>query len=304
MGGARPDQPLLGLLHLPGGDGAAHAHLEDDLMGQGVDHPRLSLGQLEDPVHGVLGELLAGRLGVLAIQLADLVGGEVTQTQRLGDDVERAGRVRPAGLAARGDLVVTHVTQPAQHHGRGERTALRPCVVAFTELAEDADHAVALYRVDLVEKQHHPARTAAAPLGQRRTEQGARRGMRPGHRRQQFLRPSGPLGGLAEGLQQDFFRRGVVVAGRLGALAGEHQGGDVALGVQLGRQGFQRGRLAGLAGRVQHEVAIHVDQRSRLGKPRSGWEYVVELGITGARGIEGSHLEWEHSHILSSPSLC
>jgi len=47
----------------------------------GVDQPGLALGELEDAVHRVLGELLAGRLGVLVVELGDLVSGEVAQAQ-------------------------------------------------------------------------------------------------------------------------------------------------------------------------------------------------------------------------------
>ncbi len=268
-------------------------------MGQGVDQPRLALRQLEHPLHRVLGELLAGRLRVLVVQLGDLVGGEVAQAQRLSDDVERAGRVRPAGLATRGDLVVTQVAQPAQHHGRGEGLALMPGVVAVAELAEDADHAVALQGVDLVEEQHHAARAAAAPLAQRRTEPGARRSLRPGIRRQQFLRPSRSPGGLAERLQQDRLRGGVVVTGRLGALAGEHQGGDVALGGQLGRQGAQHRGLAGLPGRVQHEVAVHLDEHPCLRKPLRGRQHVVVLRAARAGGVEVSRPRRAHGYMMS-----
>ncbi|WP_212746395.1 MULTISPECIES: hypothetical protein, partial [unclassified Nonomuraea] len=112
-----------------------------------------------------------------------------------------------------------------------------PGVVAVPELAEDADQAVALQGVDLVEEQHHPAGAAAAPFAQRRAEPAARRDLWAGVRRQQFLGPSRPLGCLVEGIQQQRLGGGVVVAGRLGALAGERQGGGVALGGQFGGQG-------------------------------------------------------------------
>ncbi|WP_432194570.1 hypothetical protein [Streptomyces sp. bgisy027] len=87
----RQDQPLLRLLHVLGRDRPVrrHPHLLDDLPGQRVDQPRLSLGKAEGTLQRIHREILARLRGVLPVQLGDLGRGEVAQPQRRHLDVER-----------------------------------------------------------------------------------------------------------------------------------------------------------------------------------------------------------------------
>jgi hypothetical protein len=73
---------------------------------------------------GVRGEALAGVVGVLLVELGDLVRGEVAQGQRLDLDVEGARGAEPAVAAGR-DLVVADVAQTDQREGPREAAGRR-----------------------------------------------------------------------------------------------------------------------------------------------------------------------------------
>ncbi len=96
--------------------GGGHRHLADDFVRQRVDQPRLPTGQLEGQFNRLGSELLPCVSGVLAVEVADLVTGEVSQAQRLHDDVERARPPKPGGVATGRGLVITEVAQAAQRH--------------------------------------------------------------------------------------------------------------------------------------------------------------------------------------------
>ncbi|MBT2228151.1 hypothetical protein [Nonomuraea sp. NEAU-A123] len=97
MNGAGDDEPLDRLVHVLFGDRLTFrdARLADDLAGEGVDQPRLPLAGVEGALYRVRGELLAGGVGVLAVQLGHLLEGKVRRPHRLGKDVERRGADQP-----------------------------------------------------------------------------------------------------------------------------------------------------------------------------------------------------------------
>ncbi len=154
VGGTGENQPLLGRFHVIQSDPLWGGNREflDDFTGQRVDQPRLPGGQLDRPVHRLCSERLAGLGGVLGVELADLVGGEISQPQRLQLDIEGAGGAEPVRVATGGDFVVADVAKAAQRHRC--REPVRALVVTGPELAQDADQALAAQGVDLVEEQY------------------------------------------------------------------------------------------------------------------------------------------------------
>ena len=91
-------------------DGAVGDVARGDLIGHGVGQPRVSGAEREDAIDGGGCEALAGLLGVLGEQLADLVARERSESGCLGADVERRGGAEPRNRAALGlrECVVAH----------------------------------------------------------------------------------------------------------------------------------------------------------------------------------------------------
>ncbi len=78
MGDTADDQVFLGLIDQGHGDGAdavaARGHTEAGVVGECIDQPGLTPGEVPDPFQGRGGEGLAGLIGVLGEQRSRLRG--------------------------------------------------------------------------------------------------------------------------------------------------------------------------------------------------------------------------------------
>ena len=259
---------------------------------QRVHQPRLAAGLRPNEVERLRGERLSGLFGVPGKQRAHLGVREVAEAQRPGPDVERAaaghGRLLRAGV----DTVVTDVPHPAQHDAL--RKASGALVVAGPQLPEHRDQGVADERVDLVDEQHQRSRIGLAPAGQRLAEGGVGAGFRqdvgPAFVQERIAQNARTRGELiqngADGVSH-------VLARGLGGLDVHVHAAEVArlAAVQQIAEGKQGGGFARLPGRVQHEVALGLDQPEDFGAihPCKRRDAVVLRRDDGTFGVEETH---------------
>ena len=215
---------------------------------------------------GIAGERLARLLGVLGQQREYLVLREVPQTQGPGLDVEGAAAGNDLVRGARSDSVVAYVAHAAQNDALGEPPGAPH--VARPELAQHRQQGVADQGVDLVDQEDQGPGIGLGPPAQPLAEGAGRTCLRQEPRpfpvekivsqrrpppRREFRQNGthGLLDVLAHGLPG--FEIGVhaPVVARLAA-------------VQQILQCQQGGGLAGLPGRVQHEVALVPDEGEHL----------------------------------------
>jgi hypothetical protein len=295
MRDATLDQVLLGLVDHGQVDRATAvapgAHVEAGLVGERVDQPGLTAGQVPDLLQGLGGEDLPGLGGVLQQQGVDLVLIEVAQAQRLGLDVEGAAAGDDLGLGAGVDAVVAQVAHAAQHDRL--REALGALRVAGAQLAQQRDQGVADQGVDLVEQQHRRARIGRGPELQQATQAvlGRHAGaavVAPGIKALVIeVEPCGAPEHAADGRHPapDVLARGlrrfdVGVDGPIAALA-----------IEPLHQRQHAGGLAGLARGVQQEIFFLLDHRQDVFEiPTSqGWQTIMHVGPVRPFGVEKSH---------------
>ena len=189
------------------------------------------------------------------------------------------------------DAVVAHVAYPAQHHALREAPGAPD--VAGAELAQHRDQGVADQRVDLVDQQHQGLGVRLAPAGQRGAEGAvaeSRQDVGPDPVQESVALEERAVAHLAE---DDAHGALHVFAHRLGRLDVHVHAAVVARGAGLEEvpQREQGGGLAGLARRVQHEVAFAPDQLQNLGviDPFERRDAVMILRDDGAFGVEEAH---------------
>ena len=222
--------------------------------------------------------------GVLAEQGAHLVLREVGQPQCPGRDVE--------GNVARVDALA-HVAHAAEDNTVGE--ALRAVHVARSQLPQHGDQRVAHERVDLVDEEDEGARVGGGPAREEGPERTVRVGggvQRARDRRDRFV-AQGDLRLVLDGVQNVLDRFTHLLPRGLRGLHVDVHAAVVADGsaVQQVAQGEQRRGLAGLAGRVQHEVARLAHQGEHLAQVDAlqRRDAVVPVGPDGAGGVEVAH---------------
>ena len=265
--------------------------VETRASAQRVHQPRLAAGLLPHGVPCLRRKGLAGFLGVLRQQAARFRGGEVAQAQRLRRDVERAA----AGddlAGARADPVVADVAHATKHHALRE-TSGTP-LVAGAELAQHGKQRVAHQRVDLVHQQHQRRRIRSAPARQQHVESA----FRP-CRRQHVLPHAGRIvvaqlvGVLGQAGQNGADAARGVVAGHLADLHVHVNAAEIAglAAVEQIAQRDQGGGLARLPRRVQHEVALRLNQVEQFADTRSlqRLDRVVVVQAHRPFGVETTH---------------
>ena len=266
MGVAAQDQPLLRVQ-----DGccrdrafavAARLVAEAGIVAQRVHQPRLAGGALPDQRQRTLGERLPGLCRMLRGQRVNLLLGEVAEPQRFRLDIERAAAEHQAVLGSRMDAVVAHVTHPAQDDA--VRKALRAVDVPRAQLAQHRQQGVAHQRVDLIDQQHQRTRIGHAPA-QQRLAQGLSRPYPLQHPRPELIQRL--VTQRHARLERQFGKHGAHALGHvlphcLAVLDVGVHAAEVALraAVQQVAQRQQRGGLAGLPRRMQHEVFLFADQ--------------------------------------------
>ena len=203
------DQLLLGGVDDGRGDrlGGIGDELLDRLLGERVDQPGLALGEVKGACAGLGGEDLAGVLGVLGVELGDLLGGEVAEGEGADLDVEGAGGAEATGAVGvaagwRG-LVVADVAEADERERTGEVGGAAG--VAVAELAEDGDQDGPGEGVDLVEEEDEGARAGARPGLEGGADPGAGGRLGPGGRLE--LGGEAPAGGAAPGVEDRDPRR-------------------------------------------------------------------------------------------------
>ena len=191
------------------------------------------------------------------------------------------------------DPVVAHVTHAAQNDAL--RKAPGPPVVACPELPQHGNEGVAHQRVDLVDQQHEGTPIGRRPAGQGLAERAG--GPGPG----QDAGPDPVEESVAQRraragrhLVQDGPHRLLQILAR--GLGGFDVGIDAAQAARAAvveqiPQRQQDGRLARLAGRVEHEVALLADelQDSAQIDPFERRNAVVVRGDDGPLGVEEAH---------------
>ena len=133
--------------------------LEAGLAGRRVHQPGLAAGLPPDFGESVVGEGLAGFVGVLTEQIPDLALREIAEAEGLGLDVEGAATQHDLPRR-RADAVVAHVAYTTQDDAL--REAPGPVAVPAAQLPEHRDQGVAHERVDLVDEQPKGFGSAAA----------------------------------------------------------------------------------------------------------------------------------------------
>ena len=258
---------------------------------QRVHQPRLAPGLRPHRIQRRRRETLPGLLRVLRHQRPRLRFGEVPHAKRLRRDVEGAA----AGddiAGARPDAVVADVAHSAQHHAL--REAFGALLVAGAELAQHREQGVADQRVDLVDQQHQRRRVRYAPAG----EQYLQCVFRP--RLRQDVRPNTVRVVVAQ--QQRTLRQITqdganaprhIIARHLGGFDVHVHAPEIAAlaAVEQVAQGDQGGGLAGLARRVQHEVALGTNQAQKFIDihPVQGPDGVVVVRAHRPFGVEEAH---------------
>jgi hypothetical protein len=211
------DDRLLGRLHMLG----RHRHRPvldiavDDLVGQGIDQPRMPLRQLVDEVHGARIPALARVVGVLLQQLGHVLAREHLERGRLRRDVERrAGaqpRHRPAVFGRH--HVVADLAHAHQHHRVRKRRG-RPVDVPRPKLRQERDHRRPHQPVRFVEE-HHQRQITGSRHGREPTlHAGGEVAFQSVDVGQTVRAPQIPASGAVETIEDD--REG---AFRLGSLA-------------------------------------------------------------------------------------
>jgi hypothetical protein len=215
---------------------------------------------------------------------------EVAQAQRLGLDVERAA----AGddfLVGGVHAVVAHIAHAAQDDGLRERA--RALGIARADLAQQRNQGVADQRVHFVEQQHDGARGASGPLLQHTAHPvGGAGGLQhlASHLAGRFVAPM-QTGRTGQGAHDGRHALGHVAARGLRGFDVHIQRAVGGLRVQVLHQRQQAGGFAGLARRVQHEIAFvgnqafdvfDVDAHQRV-------DHEMVFGHAGACGVEFFH---------------
>ena len=191
------------------------------------------------------------------------------------------------------DAVVAHIPHAAQDHA--VREMLGALAVSRSQLAENRQQRVADQRVDLVDEQHQRLRVGLPPVRQHSPERTARPGSlqdagpeacqrlvaQRRARRDLQLVENGP-----HGLPHVFTRR-------LAGLDVHVHATEVTLGaaVQQVPQRQERGGLAGLPRRVQHEILLVADEGADLAEvqPFQRRDAVVVVRDDRPRGSEEAH---------------
>ena len=121
---AAQDQLLVRILDGGQGNGLAAVPpalvFEAGFVRQGINQPRLALGQLPNRSTCLVCEHLAGLLGVLRQQGLDLLMRKISEPQGFGADVKRTAPGDDGIFRGRLNAVVAHVAHPAQDHALGK----------------------------------------------------------------------------------------------------------------------------------------------------------------------------------------
>jgi hypothetical protein len=286
--GAVLDEALDGLVDVVEGDGDAVIAVEalfDDFACDGIDEPGLSERLLVDVVDGVFLEDLSGFGGVLCVEGGDFVTGEVLEGHGLGDDVEGAEAAEGLVFGADEAAVVTDVTEADEGDGVGKGETGGTVDISVAELCDEGDEEGGAESVGFVEEEDEGAVEAAAVAGEGALED---------------VSVVVEIGVLEEGLPMweigvfegtvDGTEKGedaVLGVGEFfGVFEGTVEGVVTAAGVEPVGEVLDAGGFAGLAGGVDEEVLLAVDEALEFGEAGDGGEDVVVPRVAGAGDVE------------------
>jgi hypothetical protein len=236
-------------------------------------------------VDGCLLKDLSRLGGVLGVEGGYLLAGEVLEGHGLGDDVEGAGGAQRLAFGADTVFVVADVTQADEGDGVWEGDAGGAVNVAVAELCDEGNEDGFGEAVGFVGEEDEGAVEKAAVLGESAAEDVVMV-VEVGVLEEHFpMWESKVEQGVIHGAEESEDAVpgfGDVAQGLEGAV----EGVVFVAGVELSSELLYAGGFAGLAGGVDEEVLLAVDEALEFWQARGRGEDVVTAGVTGTDDVE------------------